>query len=232
MPRRHWCQRTALRERTGAEKRRRTPEVVEFELSQTDPVRDRRGRACPARMRSRSNGPASSAVSIITARRVDRVENRRGITRAGRVRPLRSYSRVPCPPGRATMGMKTEDLPNRTRRVFEGAASEADPATAKSRAAHTPPIDIIGGPCLTLYSDGTRSVFEGAGLRPNWVNSVSWSARKTPADLRSSESRHATHECATSAPGIRHSRFVARTQEPFAANSIRNLTPVLLAPLH
>ena len=57
--------------------------------------------------------------------------------------------------------MKTEDLPNGTSSVFEGAASEAEPAAAKARAAHTPPIDIIGGRCLTLYSDGTPSVFEG-----------------------------------------------------------------------
>ena len=57
--------------------------------------------------------------------------------------------------------MKTEDLPNGTSSVFEGAASEAEPAAAKARAAHTPPIDIIGGRRLTLYSDGTPSVFEG-----------------------------------------------------------------------
>ena len=44
---------------------------------------------------------------------------------------------------------------------FEGAASEAEPAAAKARAAHTPAIDIIGGRRPTLYSDGTPSVFEG-----------------------------------------------------------------------
>jgi hypothetical protein len=61
------------------------------------------------------------------------------------------------------MGMKTEDLAIGTSGVFEGAASEAEPAAAKARAAHTPPIDIIGGRRLNLYSDGTPSVFEGAG---------------------------------------------------------------------
>jgi hypothetical protein len=58
------------------------------------------------------------------------------------------------------MGMKTEDLPNGTGRVFEGAPSEAEPAAAKARVAHTPPIDIIGGRWLTLYSDGTPGVLE------------------------------------------------------------------------
>ena len=57
--------------------------------------------------------------------------------------------------------MKTQDLPNGTSGVFEGAAPEAEPAAAKARAAHTPAIDIIGGRRLTLYSDGTPSVFEG-----------------------------------------------------------------------
>jgi hypothetical protein len=60
------------------------------------------------------------------------------------------------------MGMKTEDLPNGTSRVFEGAASEAEPAAAKARVAHTPPIDILGGRRPTLYSDGTPGVFDGA----------------------------------------------------------------------
>jgi hypothetical protein len=58
------------------------------------------------------------------------------------------------------MGMKTEDLPNGTSCVFEGAASEAEPVAAKTRAAHTPPIDIIGGRRLTLYSDGTPGVLD------------------------------------------------------------------------
>jgi len=60
------------------------------------------------------------------------------------------------------MGMKTEDLSNGTGRVFEGAASAAEPAAVKARAADTPPIDIIGGRRLTLYSDRNPSVFEGA----------------------------------------------------------------------
>jgi hypothetical protein len=58
------------------------------------------------------------------------------------------------------MGMKTEDLPNRTSRVFERAASEAEPAEVKARAAHTPPIDIIGARHPTLYSDGTPGVLD------------------------------------------------------------------------
>ena len=58
------------------------------------------------------------------------------------------------------MGMKTEDLPSGTSRVFEGAASKAKPAAAKARAAHTPPIDIVGGRRLTLYSHGTPGVLE------------------------------------------------------------------------
>jgi hypothetical protein len=58
--------------------------------------------------------------------------------------------------------MKTRDLPNGTSTVFEGAALEAEPVAAKTRAAHTPPIDIIGGRRLNLYSDGTPSVFKGA----------------------------------------------------------------------
>jgi hypothetical protein len=57
-------------------------------------------------------------------------------------------------------GMKTEDLPNGTSRVFEAAPSEAEPAAAKVRAAHTPPIDIIGGRRVTLYSDGTPGVLD------------------------------------------------------------------------
>jgi hypothetical protein len=61
------------------------------------------------------------------------------------------------------MGMKTEDLAVGTSGVFEGAASEVEPAAAKARAARTPPIDIIGRRRLNLYSDGTPSVFEGAG---------------------------------------------------------------------
>jgi hypothetical protein len=60
------------------------------------------------------------------------------------------------------MGMKTEDLGIGTGGVFEGAASEAEPAAAKARAAHTAPIDMIGGRRATLYSDGTPSVFEAA----------------------------------------------------------------------
>ena len=62
--------------------------------------------------------------------------------------------------------MKTEDLPIGTSRVFEEAASEGEPAAAKARAANTPPIDIIGGRCLTLYSGGTRNVFEGGCVVP------------------------------------------------------------------
>ena len=64
------------------------------------------------------------------------------------------------------MGMKTEDLPNGTGRVLEAAASEAEPAAVKARAARTPPIDIIGGRRLTLYSDGTPGVFEGVPCPP------------------------------------------------------------------
>ena len=33
-------------------------------------------------------------------------------------------------------------------------------------------------------ANGTSRVFEGAGLRPNWVNSVSGSARNMPGDIR------------------------------------------------
>jgi hypothetical protein len=58
------------------------------------------------------------------------------------------------------MGMKTEHLPNRTICVFEGTVLEAEPAATKARAAHTPPIDIIGGRRLTLYSDGTPDVLD------------------------------------------------------------------------
>src|SRR5271157_3978317 len=61
----------------------------------------------------------------------------------------------------STVGMKTEDFPNRTSSVVEVAALKAEPATAKSRAPHTPPIDIIGGRRPTLYGDGTTSVFDG-----------------------------------------------------------------------
>ena len=53
------------------------------------------------------------------------------------------------------MGMKTRDLPNGTSTVVEGAASKAEPAAAKTRAAHTPPIDIIGGRRFNLYSNRT-----------------------------------------------------------------------------
>jgi len=78
----------------GAVSRLRTPEVVESELGQIDPVRDRRGRACPARTRPRWDGLSSFSVHIVTTRQVDRIENRRGITRAGRVRRLRRDSRA------------------------------------------------------------------------------------------------------------------------------------------
>ena len=92
--------------------------------------------------------------------------------------------------------MKTEDLPNGTSSVFEGAASEAEPAAAKARAAHTPPIDIIGGRRLTLYSGGTRERFRGCGrdrcilglkplvaeqeLKPNLVSAVFGTAEAVP----------------------------------------------------
>jgi hypothetical protein len=46
----------------------------------------------------------------------------------------------------------------------------------KARAARTPPIDIIGGRCLTLYSDGTPSVFEGAAVKAR-------AARTPPIDI-------------------------------------------------
>jgi len=89
-----------------------------------------------------------------------------------RSRPPCIWARLqPCslPAGRATMGMKTRDLPNGTSTVFEGAALEAEPVAAKTRAAHTPPIDIIGGRRLNLYSDGTPSVFKGATDSPVFI---------------------------------------------------------------
>jgi hypothetical protein len=70
------------------------------------------------------------------------------------------FEGVPWPPGRATVGMKTEDRPIGTSSVFDGTASEAEPAAAKLRAADTPPIDIIGGRCLTLYSDRAPGVLD------------------------------------------------------------------------
>jgi hypothetical protein len=65
-------------------------------------------------------------------------------------------SRVPCPQGRATIGLKTADLPNGTPGVFDGAASGTQPAASRTRAAHTHPIDIIGGRRKILYSYRTR----------------------------------------------------------------------------
>ena len=79
--------------------------------------------------------------------------------------------------------MRTEDLPNRTSSVFEGAASEAEPAAAKARAAHTPPIDIIGGRRLTLYSDGTPSVFEGAAPEAEPAAAKARAAHTPPIDI-------------------------------------------------
>ena len=93
------------------------------------------------------------------------------------------FSRVPCPPGRAMVGVKTEDLPNGTSSVFEGAAPEAEPAAAKARAALNPPIDIIGGPCLTLYSDGTPSVFEGAAPEAEPASAKAGAAHTPPIDI-------------------------------------------------
>jgi hypothetical protein len=42
------------------------------------------------------------------------------------------------------------DLPNGTLSVFEDSVSEAEPAASNARAAHTPPIDIIGERRSTL----------------------------------------------------------------------------------
>jgi hypothetical protein len=42
------------------------------------------------------------------------------------------------------IGMKKKGLPDGTSGVFDGAASEAQPVASKTRAAHIPPIDIIG----------------------------------------------------------------------------------------
>lgn len=39
--------------------------------------------------------------------------------------------------------------------------SQAEPATADTRAAHTPPVDIIGGCRLILYSDWDAQRFRG-----------------------------------------------------------------------
>ena len=92
-------------------------------------------------------------------------------------------SRVPCPQGRATMEMKTRDLPNGTSSVFEGAALEAEPAAAKTRAAHTPPIDIIGGRQLDLYSNRTQSVFKGAALAAEPAAAKPRAAHTPPIDI-------------------------------------------------
>jgi hypothetical protein len=52
--------------------------------------------------------------------------------------------------------MKTTGLPNGTPIVFERAAAEAEPGVEKTRAAHTHPIDVIGGRRQILYAYPTR----------------------------------------------------------------------------
>ena len=70
-----------------------------------------------------------------------------------------------------------------TSTVLKGAASKAEPAAAKARSAHTPPIDIIGGRCLTLYSDGTPSVFEGSPSEAEPAAAKARSAHIPPVDI-------------------------------------------------
>jgi hypothetical protein len=52
--------------------------------------------------------------------------------------------------------MKQQDLPDVTPSVLEGAASQAESAPSKTRAAHTSPIDLIGGRRSILYSYWTQ----------------------------------------------------------------------------
>src|SRR5271157_6000265 len=60
---------------------------------------------------------------------------------------------------------------------------KAEPATAKARAAHTPPIDIIGGRRPTPYSDGTPSDFEGAASEAEPAAAKARAAHTPPIDI-------------------------------------------------
>jgi hypothetical protein len=79
--------------------------------------------------------------------------------------------------------MKTRDLPNGIGTVFERAALEAEPVAAKTRAAHTPPIDMIGGSQSNLYNNGTPAVFKGAALEAEPVAAKTRAAHTPPIDM-------------------------------------------------
>jgi hypothetical protein len=90
-----------------------------------------------------------------------------GLTRSLHIRARLQPCSLAGGPGND--GNENRGPPNGTSSVFEGATSEAEPAATKTRAAHIPPIDIIGGRRLNLYSDGTPSVFKGATDSPVFI---------------------------------------------------------------
>ena len=81
------------------------------------------------------------------------------------------------------MGMKTSEPRNGISPVFEGTASEAEPAATKTGAAHTPPIDTIGGRRFSLYSDGTPSVFRCAASKADPAATQPRAAHTPPIDI-------------------------------------------------
>jgi hypothetical protein len=102
--------------------------------------------------------PAASKTRAAHTPPIDKIGGRRQILYSYGTRNPRCHLNLcSLPVWLATVGMKTRDLPNGTPSVFEGTASEANPAASKTRAVHTPPIDIIGGRRQILHSYGTRN---------------------------------------------------------------------------